>query len=46
MKTIRVYGEANNWIDMEIEDNQSNDEAIILAMTTDLKQWNLEIEEE
>lgn len=46
MKTIRVYGEANNWIDVEIEDNESGDVAIILAMSIDLKHWNSEIEEE
>jgi hypothetical protein len=45
MKTIRVYGDANNWLDVEIEDNESGDAAIILAMTTDSKQWNLEIKQ-
>jgi hypothetical protein len=42
MKTIRIYGRFNYWIDVEIENDECNDIAIIIAMTTDLEKWNCE----
>lgn len=42
MKTIRVYGKFNYWIDVEIENDQNNDMAVIIAMTTNLDRWNCE----
>jgi len=42
VKIIRVYGKFNYWIDIEMEDDQNNDMAIIIAMTTNLDRWNCE----
>lgn len=42
VKTIRVYGKFNYWIDVEIENDQNDDMAIIIAMTTNLDRWNCE----
>lgn len=40
MKTIRVYGNLNYWIDVKIENDQNIDTSIIIAMNTDLNRWN------
>ena len=46
MKTYRVYRQVNYWVDVEVEDNETEDDAMDTAMNMDADQWDSEVFDE
>ena len=43
MITYRVYRQVNYWIDVEVEDNETEMDAMDTAMNMDSDQWDSEV---
>jgi hypothetical protein len=46
MQTYRVFKTVNYWVDVEVEDDQTEDEAMDAAMDIDQCNWDSEIVDE
>jgi hypothetical protein len=43
MKEVRVFKTIQYWVDVQLEDDQDNDEALDLAMDIDQCDWEYEV---